>query len=214
MFNRCPIAIGQAFALERKEAPAYGTMLNAAARLEVKAAGAEGAEPMSFTGYAAVFGNVDYWGDMIVPGAFRDTLAAIKSSGIWPAMLLQHGGATAEDQTPIGIWAELEAAQIGLKASGVLADTARGREIHALLKMKPRPAITGLSIGFRAKDFSVRTRPEEPRRTLKTIDLVEISLVTNPANPKARVDGTKAFADPGLDELAAILGRNIATLKA
>ena len=59
---------------------------------------------MSFSGYGAVFGNIDSYGDVIQPGAFADTLAASKQSNQWPAMLLQHGGflGAADDMTPIG----------------------------------------------------------------------------------------------------------------
>jgi hypothetical protein len=59
--------------------------------------------------------------------------------------------------------------------------------------MTPRPAINGLSIGYIAKDWSMRSRPDEPRRTLKSVDLMEVSLVTMPANPKARVQSVKAL---------------------
>lgn len=156
---------------------------------------------MTFEGYGAVFGNVDSYGDVIQPGAFAETLAAAQKSGIWPAMLLQHGGwgMGAEDMTPIGIWTSMAEDGIGLKVSGKLADTARGREAYALLKMEPRPAITGLSIGYIAKEWSQRSKPEEPRRTLKKVDLMEVSLVTFPANGKARISAVKS-----LDEIASL----------
>jgi HK97 family phage prohead protease len=152
---------------------------------------------MTFKGYGAVFGNVDAYGDVISPGAFADTLAASHKTGQWPALLLQHGGwgMGSEDMTPIGIWTELSEDGHGLKVEGKLADTPRGREAYALLKMDPRPAINGLSIGYIAKEFSQRSKPEEPRRTLKKVDLHEVSLVTFPANGKARITGVKSFGD-------------------
>ena len=90
---------------------------------------------MEFTGYGAAFGNLDAYGDVIVPGAFSDSLAAAHKSGVWPAMLSQHGGMglTAEDMTPVGVWASLSEDGIGLKADGVLAPTARGSELNALM---------------------------------------------------------------------------------
>lgn len=150
---------------------------------------------MTFEGYGAVFGNVDSYGDVIQPGAFAESLAASAKSGVWPAMLLQHGGwgMGAEDMTPIGIWTSLSEDGIGLKVTGKLADTARGREAYALLKMEPRPAISGLSIGYIAKEWAQRSKPEEPRRTLKKVDLMEVSLVTFPANGKARISAVKAL---------------------
>lgn len=160
--------------------------------IEVKLAGGDPAE-MTFTGYGAIFGNVDSYGDVIAPGAFADTLAEARKTGLWPAMLSQHGGMgmTAEDMTPVGIWTDMAEDGIGLKLEGKFAPTARGQELHALMKMQPRPAINGLSIGYRAKEFSVRSKPEEPRRTLKKIDLFEVSPVTFPANGKARVTSVK-----------------------
>jgi HK97 family phage prohead protease len=156
---------------------------------EVKFAGTE--SDMSFAGYGAVFGNVDSYGDVISPGAFKDTLTASKRSGNWPAMLSQHGGFLGGDATPIGVWTEMREDDTGLYVEGKLADTPRGVEAYKLLKMTPRPAINGLSIGFIAKEWSMRSKPEEPRRTLKTLDLMEVSLVTMPANPKARVQSVK-----------------------
>jgi hypothetical protein len=139
-----------------------------------------------------VFGNVDSHGDVIVKGAFRDTLRESKKSGDWPHMLLQHGGWGAEDMTPIGIWTEMAEDEVGLKLEGKLAvGTQRGKDIHALLKMTPRPAIRGLSIGYRPKEFVLGTKPTEPRRLLKKVDLVEVSLVTMQSNTLARVEGVK-----------------------
>lgn len=166
--------------------------------IELKFAPAEGgseAEAMSFEGYGAVFGNVDSYGDVIVPGAFSSYLADVQSGKQnWPAMLLQHGGygMTAEDMTPIGVWTSLVEDGKGLKVTGKLADTPRGREIHQLMKMTPRPAIDGLSIGYIPKEWEQRSKPEDPRRKLKRIDLIEISPVTFPANGKARVDQVKS----------------------
>lgn len=157
-----------------------------------------GVDTMSFEGYGAVFGNVDSYGDVIAPGAFAAYLADVEAGKQnWPAMLLQHGGygMTAEDMTPIGIWSSLAEDGKGLKVAGKLADTPRGREIHALMKMTPRAAIDGLSIGYIAKAFEPRSKPEDPRRKLTRIDLVEISPVTFPANGKARVDAVKRLEE-------------------
>ena len=158
--------------------------------------GAESATDMLFSGYGAVFGNVDSYGDVIQPGAFADTLAAAQKSGIFPSMLLQHGGwgIGADDMTPIGVWTSLSEDGHGLKIEGKLADTPRGREAYTLLKMTPRPAITGLSIGYIPKEWAQRSKPEEPRRTLKKVDLLEVSLVTFPANDKARISQVKSGA--------------------
>lgn len=166
-------------------------MNNLACQLaEVKFAGAEGS--MSFAGYGAVFGNVDSYGDVIAPGAFKETLKTAKSANNWPAMLSQHGGFLGSDMTPVGVWTSMEEDGKGLLVEGKLAPTPRGLELYALMKMEPRPAINGLSIGYRPKEWSVRTRPEDPRRTLKAIDLLEVSIVTMPANPKSLISSVKS----------------------
>lgn len=161
---------------------------------EVKFAGDEGEDARTFEGYGAVFGNVDSYGDVIEKGAFRKTIAEAKKSGQWPAMLMQHGGwaMSADDLTPLGIWTGMEEDDKGLKVQGILAETVRGNEALALLKMKPRPALSGMSIGYRARKFTLGTKPDEPRRRLQEVELVEISLVTFPANPKARVHSAKS----------------------
>lgn len=168
---------------------------------------AAGSETMTFSGYGAVFGNVDSYGDVIAPGAFAETLSQAKSANQWPAMLMQHGGygMGADDMTPIGIWTEMEEDSIGLKVSGKLADTPRAREAYALLKMDPRPAIDGLSIGYIAKTWEARSKPDEPRRKLTKIDLLEVSLVTFPANRSARVNDVKGFDPYVLRSLEAAL---------
>lgn len=206
------------------------------------------AESMTFSGYGAVFGNVDSHGDVIVKGAFSETLAKSRDTGVWPAMLVQHGGWEAESWMPVGVWTELREDDNGLYVEGQLADTPRGQEVYKLLKMDPRPAINGLSVGIFLKEFE-RGRGDEPRFTIKKADLMEISLVTFPANGRARVDQVKSeltkrdlervlrdaglsrseakavlakgydalslrdAADSGVDELAAMLRRNIENLK-
>lgn len=167
--------------------------------VEIKLAPSEsGAESMTFTGYGAVFGNVDAYGDVIEPGAFAAYLSdAHAGRQPWPSMLSQHGGwgLTAEDMTPIGSWLDLAEDGKGLKVEGRLADTQRGRDLHTLMKMQPRPAIDGLSIGYIPKEWEPRSKPEDPRRRLKRIDLVEISPVTFPANRLARVGDVKSLDD-------------------
>lgn len=155
-----------------------------------------GPETMTFSGYGAVFKNVDAYGDVIEPGAMAKFLSDTESGEQpWPMMLAQHGGfqLTSEDMTPIGVWTELAEDGHGLKVSGQLADTSRGREMYTLMKMSPRPAIDGLSIGYIAKKSEPRSKPEDPRRRLTEIDLIEISVVSRPANRKARVSQVKSI---------------------
>jgi uncharacterized protein len=158
----------------------------------------------TFSGYGAVTGNIDSYGDVIAKGAFKDTIAkAMTGDTPWPAMLSQHGDETVDGRTPIGAWLSMEEDDHGLKMVGQLANTSRGRDIYALLKMTPRPALDGLSIGYVAKDYDLHKNnsgPNGARRTLKTIDLKECSLVVFPANSKARVLSVKSRTEEPVPE--------------
>ncbi len=139
-------------------------------------------------GYGSVFGVRDNYDDVIAKGAFLASLTAHKAAGTMPAMLWQHSA----DQ-PIGIWTDMAEDDKGLRIKGQLAlATVKGKEAHALLKFG---ALNGLSIGFMSKQWTYGRDTDV--RTLTEIDLWEVSLVTFPANEKARITQVKAA-----DELA------------
>lgn len=139
-----------------------------------------------FEGYGSVFGVKDSYDEVVAPGAFADTLAAQKASGKMPALLWQH-----RSGEPIGVYTDMSEDNIGLKVSGQLAlKTARGAEAYELLKMK---AISGLSIGFVPREDSYDR--VTGIRTLKKVDLWEVSLVTFPANDAARIQGVKSIEE-------------------
>ncbi len=147
-----------------------------------------------FSGYGAITGNVDAGGDMLAKGAFKTTLREWEDKGKLPPMLLQHGGGFlggVDDMLPVGKWNSMEENTKGLKVEGELfaMGTERGQYIYEGLKAG---ALDGLSIGYRAKEFTLGTKPHEPRRTLKSVDLVELSIVTFPMNDKARVGAVKS----------------------
>ncbi len=158
-----------------------------------------------FSGYGAVTGNKDAGGDVIEKGAFRDTLRAWQDKGKFPPMLLQHGGGFlggAMDMLPVGKYTDMEENSKGLKLEGELfaLNTERGQYIHEGMKAG---SLDGLSIGYRVKEFVLGTKPTDPRRTIKSLDLVEVSIVTFPMNDKARVGAVKSDFDPR--ELEAML---------
>lgn len=163
---------------------------------------------MEFSGYASVFNNIDSYGDMIAPGAFADFLDDVKAGRQeWPSMLMQHGGwgIGSDDMTPIGVWTDLLEDESGLSAAGKMAETPRGTETYTLMKMTPRPAISGLSIGYYAREFEYGGKNDAFDRLLKKIDLVEISVVTFPANGKARIGSVKSVVDMTEREFERIL---------
>lgn len=138
----------------------------------------------TFSGYGSVFGVKDVFDEVVAPGAFVDSLAAQKTLGRFPAMLWQHRSAE-----PLGVYTEMVEDSVGLKLKGQLAlATVRGAEAHSLLKMG---ALSGLSIGYRTiEDSFDRTTGV---LTLKKLNLMEVSLVTFPANDAARVQGVKTI---------------------
>lgn len=136
-------------------------------------------------GYASLFGVPDLAGDEIVPGAFRRGSGRLQNP---PPMLYQHdatrpvGRWTVLRETPRGLWVEGELA----KAVGLAEDVA------ALIR---QDILSGLSIGFRTRRAAAgRGRV---KRRLLDIELVEISLVTFPMQPQARLYG---MADADTDE--------------
>lgn len=163
-------------------------------RIEVKFSTEDmDAKTGEFSGYGAVFGNVDSYGDVIAPGAFKTNLREWRAAKKLPPMLIQHGGWMMGDMDalPIGIWTEMEEDDTGLKVKGriINLDTERGKTIYGAMK---EGALDGMSIGYRAKKFTLGTKPEEPRRKLEQIELFEVSVVTFPANGKARVSSVKS----------------------
>lgn len=145
-----------------------------------------------FSGYGAIFGNVDSYGDVLEKGAFGTSLKEWQGKGKLPPMLLQHGGFfSADDMLPIGRWTSMEENAKGLKVEGELfaIQTERGQYLYEGLKSG---VLDGLSIGYRAKEFVIGTKPGEPRRSLKAVELIELSVVTFPANDKARISGVKS----------------------
>ena len=93
-----------------------------------------------FEGYASVFNVADLGGDVVMPGAFAQSLRKSGQGGV--KLLWQHDG-----KQPIGAWVSLAEDARGLKARGRLnLAVARAREAHALMK---QGALDGLSIGFR-----------------------------------------------------------------
>jgi len=131
-------------------------------------------------GYANLFGEIDQARDMVMRGAFADTLAARGIRRI--PMLFQHDPAE-----PVGVWLELRENQRGLFARGrLIPDVTRARELLSLVRAG---AIDGLSIGFRT--VKGRIDPRTRIRRLHAVDLWEISIVTFPLLAGARVRAVK-----------------------
>ncbi len=147
-------------------------------------------------GYASVFGRQDQGGDTVEAGAYAASLAQLAARNARVKMLWQH-----DPMQPIGVWDEVREDQTGLYVRGrILDEVDRGREARALIQAG---AIDGLSIGYRTRRA---TKDDRGRRVLTELELWEVSLVTFPMLPDARLVGAKGDApdaDP-MREMAAL----------
>lgn len=152
--------------------------------LEIKAVQEDG----FFSGYGAVFGNIDWYNDVILPGAFTASLAKWRAKNKMPPVLWNHN-----DSEPIGVYTNIYEDEKGLFVEGKLLvdDVPRAKSIHALLKAG---AIDGLSIGYSTKKANQQGNGV---RELIEVELGEISIVTQPANERSVITSVKSKLDEG-----------------
>ncbi|MGH1588652.1 HK97 family phage prohead protease [Methylobacterium phyllosphaerae] len=159
--------------------------------LKLLDAAADGGE---IEGYGAIFGAVDFGRDKIEPGAFAASLAAHKANGTAPAMLWAH-----KQAEPIGRWTAMGEDPRGLRVRGKLnRDTEAGAKAYAHIKAGD---VTGLSIGYGVTPGGAKAAAGG--RSLIRLDLHEVSAVTTPMHPGARITGVKSLGSPA--ELEALL---------
>lgn len=139
-----------------------------------------------FSGYASVFDVLDFYGDVIKPGAFTRTLREWKEKGRLPPLLWQHNS-----QMPIGPHLEMLEDSKGLWVRGkLLMDVIdKAREAYWLLKNK---VISGMSIGFDIFEGGATYDGKAGVWNLTDLDLWENSLATFPANKEAVVEEVKS----------------------
>jgi HK97 family phage prohead protease len=126
-------------------------------------------------GYASLWDRVDLSGDVVRRGAFASSLA--KAGAPMIRMLHQH-----EAGEPVGVWEEVFEDEQGLFVRGrMLPAGARGRAAARLVLSR---AVDGLSIGYRVK--RARSRSDGVRELI-AVDLWEVSIVTFPMLPQARL---------------------------
>ncbi|MFO1208819.1 MAG: HK97 family phage prohead protease [Amaricoccus sp.] len=145
----------------------------------------EGAE---ISGYASLFGAADQGGDVVQKGAYGASLARLAKARSGVKMLWQH-----DPTRPIGVWDEVREDARGLWVKGrLLLDVQAAREAWVLLEAG---AIDGLSIGYR----TVRSeKSASGQRLLHEVELWEVSLVTFPMLPEARVESDPSDAEAAL----------------
>lgn len=141
---------------------------------------ANSGEARTFSGYASVFNGLDSYGDMIAPGAYAKTL---ENRDRPIRMRWNHFGPV------IGKFTEIHEDEHGLWVEGELTPGHSVAE-DAAASLK-HGAVDGLSIGYRV----VEAESRGDARLLKEIDLVEISVVEEPADMNAQISGFKSALD-------------------
>jgi len=150
--------------------------LGHALEFDVKEISAQG----EFEGYASTFNNVDRGQDMMMPGAFANSLRKRPAGKV--KMLLQH-----DTRRPCGVWTAMEEDGRGLKVKGqLLLSIQDGRETYELMRAG---ALDAMSIGYRT--LTEEYDRQAGVRKLKEVDLMEVSIVTFPMNERATVSGLK-----------------------
>lgn len=145
-------------------------------------------------GYASLFGVPDQGGDVVQKGAYAKSLASLAKSGRQVKMLWQH-----DPLSPIGVWDDVYEDDRGLYVKGRLLDgVQKAQEAATLIEAG---ALDGLSIGYRTVQ-SVAQKSEG--RRLVELDLWEVSLVTFPMLPTARIAAKSQEAHEDISELAAL----------
>jgi len=154
------------------------------ARLEIKASeGGEGVA-LRIKAYGLAFGNIDSWGDIIMPGACDKFLASEEADRM--ALCWQHDRATV-----IGRITDKGVDDYGMWIEADILPTTAGNDAAILIKSG---AVKEFSIGYRATKYHYEKREgyDYDIRILEEIEVLEVSPVTIAANPKAIIVSAKS----------------------
>ena len=155
----------------------------------------------TFEGYGSTFGGPpDSYGDVIERGAYSKSLAQWAAKSRLPALLWQH-----RQSDPIGKWLEMREDDHGLYVRGQILVTAGELERRAFEHLRAG-SVSGLSIGFTLPPGGASFDSKTQTNRLKQIELVEISIVSTPANDAARVDAVKCSPRDFERQLRDVLG--------
>lgn len=140
------------------------------------------------SGYATVFGNRNSYGFQIRKGAYSKVLA----EGVNPKMFFNHESWN----LPIGKWTDLKEDELGLKVEGVLTKgVSKAEDIYHAVKAG---TVDGLSVGIAWKAADEIELDDGTVEVTMIARLSEISVVTYPADGKARV--TQVLSSDEVDE--------------
>lgn len=182
-------------------------MRTKAAPVQLKAGPDDGLAEGEFTAYASVFGNIDSYGDVVMPGAFANTLAAWKTAGNPIPLLFGHN--MSDPDYNIGGVVDAAEDEVGLKVRALLdLQNPKAAQVYRLLKGR---RVNQMSFAYdviaggweqRAKDGGEAQESEE-FYALRELKLYEVSVVTIGANQETEILEVKHLADRALADIKA-----------
>lgn len=164
-----------------------------------------------FEAIVSVFGNVDSVGDVVMPGAFKDSLAEWKASGDPVPVLYAHN--SFDPDYNVGHVLDIEERGEGLWIKAQLdveADTGKARQVHRLLKGR---RVKQFSFQYDVLDGAPAERDGEQVYELRKLKLYEVGPCLIGANQETRLIGAKTDDSFAADAATALI-RATAELKA
>jgi len=149
-----------------------------------------------FTGYASVFYIKDCDNDIILPGSFITSIKNIKRNGL--IILWEHN-----INKPIGNIIDIYEDKYGLFIKGEVL--VKNNEM--VFNLISKGTVSGLSIGYKVENYHVCDKSNT--KYIKKIDLIEISIVTSPANKAARITTIQNNIMPNLQQGIRVLESEI-----
>jgi len=161
------------------------------ATVRVKAGPDDGLEEGQFTAYASVFGNKDSYGDVVVKGAFADTLAAWGAKDSEIPLLFGHR--MDDPDFNIGHVVKAEEDEVGLKVTGQLdLENPKAAQTYRLIKGR---RIDQMSFAYDVLEGSSVEKDGDSFYELRKLALYEVSVVPIGANQETEILAVKAAAD-------------------
>ena len=152
-------------------------------------------------GYAAVYGNVDSYKDIVQAGAFDAFLASEDAKRV--KFCYSHSM-----REVIGKVEEMKSDEKGLWFRAKISNTTLGKDVATLIDDE---ALTEFSIGYKTEDSIYK---DDGVRLLTKLFLYEVSVVSRAANPKATLTGTERKEEQMDNKPAALDQMSYAQLKA
>lgn len=163
----------------------------AATLTNIKAGEDNGLEARTFTGYASVFGNIDSYGDVVTPGAFAESLAEWNASEKEIPLLYGHNITDIDGY--IGAITSAQEDANGLLVTGTFDDSEIADKVYRQVKGR---RINELSFAFTIAESEYGDQDGQRVRFLKSVNLLEVSIVPIGANPNAQIQDVKAAGRP------------------